>query len=88
MTLTKIYRDCLLQRQKYKHIARDYGLVNNATQYINKYYQRLDQSSFNQTYTTNANASIISNTNTSPHVNTKLNDNSFIKKILNDEEIK
>lgn len=75
-----MYRDCLLHRQKYKHIARNYGLVNNAAQFINKYYQRLDQS-LDQSFQ-----------NTSPHIvsssNPKLNENSFIKKILNDEEIK
>ncbi len=83
LTLTKIYRDSLLQRQKYKQIARDYGLINNATQFINKFYQRMDLS-FDQ--------SILYHQSNSTHAtvvaNNKLNQNCFINKILNDDEIK
>lgn len=35
LTLIKIYRECLIERQRYKKIAREYGLINNASALIN-----------------------------------------------------
>lgn len=36
VALTKIYREVLLDRQRLKKIAREYGLINNASALINK----------------------------------------------------
>ena len=36
LTLMQMYRECLIERQKFKKIAREYGLINNATGLINK----------------------------------------------------
>ena len=37
ISLTKIYREILLDRQRLKKIAREYGLINNASGLINKH---------------------------------------------------
>ena len=36
ITLIQMYRECLIERQRYKMIAREYGLVNNASALLNK----------------------------------------------------
>jgi transcriptional adapter 2-beta len=36
LTLIKMYRQCLAERQRLKKIARQYGLINNASALINK----------------------------------------------------
>ena len=37
LTLIKMYRECLCERGRFKKIARDYGLINNATALINSH---------------------------------------------------
>ena len=37
LTLIKMYRECLWERVRFKKIARDYGLINNATALINSH---------------------------------------------------
>lgn len=37
LTLIKMYRETLIERQKMKKIAREYGLINNASALINNY---------------------------------------------------
>ena len=37
LTLIKMYCDCLNERQRYKQVAREYGLVNNASSLINSH---------------------------------------------------
>lgn len=36
LTLVEMYRECLQERQRFKKIAREYGLVNNASALLNK----------------------------------------------------
>lgn len=36
LTLMEMYRECLMERQRFKQIAREYGLVNNASALLNK----------------------------------------------------
>lgn len=36
LALIKMYRECLFERQRLKKIARQYGLINNASALINK----------------------------------------------------
>ena len=37
LSLIKMYRECLWERVRFKKIARDYGLINNATALINSH---------------------------------------------------
>ena len=37
LSLIKMYRECLCERARFKKIARDYGLINNATALINSH---------------------------------------------------
>ena len=37
LNLIEMYRDCLMERARYKKIAREYGLINNASALINNY---------------------------------------------------
>ena len=41
LTLIKMYRECLIERQRFKKIAREYGLINNASALINNYNHSL-----------------------------------------------
>lgn len=41
LTLIKMYREVLIERQKMKKIAREYGLINNASALINNYNSSL-----------------------------------------------
>lgn len=42
LTLIKMYREVLIERQKMKKIAREYGLINNASALINNYNSSLN----------------------------------------------
>ena len=42
LTLIQMYRECLMERERYKKIARDYGLINNASALINNHYRNLN----------------------------------------------
>lgn len=35
LALVKIYRECLIERQRHKRIAREYGLINNTSALMN-----------------------------------------------------
>ena len=37
-----MYRECLIERQRFKKIAREYGLINNATALINSHNRVLN----------------------------------------------
>lgn len=41
LTLIKMYREVLIERQRMKKIAREYGLINNASALINNYNNSL-----------------------------------------------
>jgi hypothetical protein len=41
LTLIQMYRECLTERQRFKMIARDYGLINNASALINAHRMSL-----------------------------------------------
>lgn len=41
LSLIKIYREVLVERHKMKKIAREYGLINNASALINNYNKKI-----------------------------------------------
>ena len=42
LNLIKMYRECLMERARFKKIAREYGLINNATALINNHNKVLN----------------------------------------------
>ncbi len=48
ISLTKVYREILFDRQRLKNIAREYGLINNASALINKHKNSLNIESINK----------------------------------------
>ena len=47
LSLIHMYRECLIERQRFKKIAREYGLINNATALINNHNKVLNSNGYN-----------------------------------------